>query len=323
MNTTTHRESDLRAQAVPRHPSNRQVYDKLIAWGWQPTKVKGGRMVMRAPVGDETIDVQQPQSHDANATSTFISIYRLTTQGDADLFWRGPSDLWLEMLKQRRSDEAARKEAAKKAPELAPRPPVVASGPRPNPEAPRPVAAAPAPTPQETTVPFTTTKTKPVPSIKDVQGAAWSMRSSKSFCIDDIAIRLGVDRGDKDAMKAVQNRVMQLCANGRLVRLKRGTYAYPQESSAVAAAMPAAPEPTTIAPAPVVAPPATALDVVGTTVIVATTPVAPVSSPVDVDGVIESVLDLLFPNGFKARHYRFIGPWIDVTKVMIKEVDNG
>lgn len=323
MNTTTHRESDLRAQAVPRHPSNRQVYDKLIAWGWQPTKVKGGRMVMRAPVGDETIDVQQPQSHDANATSTFISIYRLTTQGDADLFWRGPSDLWLEMLKQRRSDEAARKEAAKKAPALAPRPPVVASGPRPNPEAPRPVAAAPAPTPQETTMPFTTTKTKPVPSIKDVQGAAWSMRSSKSFCIDDIAIRLGVARDDKDAMKAVQNRVMQLCASGRLIRLKRGTYAYPQESSAVAAAMPAAPEPTTIAPATAVAPPATALDVVGTTVIVATTPVAPVSSPVDVDGVIESVLDLLFPNGFKARHYRFIGPWIDVTKVMIKEVDNG
>ena len=35
MSTTTHRESDLRAQAVPRHPSNRQVYDKLIAWGWQ------------------------------------------------------------------------------------------------------------------------------------------------------------------------------------------------------------------------------------------------------------------------------------------------
>ena len=111
---------------------------------------------------------------------------------------------------------------------------------------PRPVAA-PAPTPKEATVPFTTTKNKDVPSIKDVQGAAWSMRSSKSFCIDDIAIRLSVARDDKDAMKAVQNRVMQLCASGRLIRLKRGTYAYPQEPSAIAAATPAAPEPTTIA----------------------------------------------------------------------------
>lgn len=228
------------------------------------------------------------------------------------------------MLKQRRNDEEARKEAAKKAPLLAP--PVVASAPRPNPEAPRPVAAAPAPTPKEATVPFTTTKTKPkpVPSTKDVQGVAWSMRSSKSFCIDDIAIRLGVNRDDKDAIKAVQNRVMQLCANGRLVRLKRGLYAYPPEPADIAAAM-SIPAPTA-APAPAVPAATTALDMVGTAVMVATPPpvaVAPAAAPVDVDGVIESVLDLLFPDGFKARHYRFISPWIDATKVMMREVDNG
>lgn len=39
-----------------------------------------------------------------------------------------------------------------------------------------------------------------------------------------------------------------------------------------------------------------------------------------VDDVIEAVLDLLLPNGFKAQDLRVIQPWIEATKKMVGTV---
>jgi hypothetical protein len=42
-----------------------------------------------------------------------------------------------------------------------------------------------------------------------------------------------------------------------------------------------------------------------------------------VDDVIEAVLDLLLPQGFKAAHLRFIAPWVESTKRMVDAVGRG
>jgi hypothetical protein len=111
--------TDQRQSLVPRSPSNRRFFDRMVAWGWVPGKGDGDYVSMLTPpivTPSKTVKVRAPTHHNGNSTKAILDVYKATTAGDAELFWQGPSEMWLQMLEQHRQD-AERQRTEKQAAE--------------------------------------------------------------------------------------------------------------------------------------------------------------------------------------------------------------
>jgi hypothetical protein len=310
---------------VPRQPSNRSVYEQMIAWGWKPGKTDGSwQSMFSPPIGTKQVRlrVRPPQQHDANPATVFKEIYRLTTGGDPELFWRGPSDTWLQMLaneqqlaEKRKQDEyeasltrAAARAEAQAAAEAAKNQPVRILAVAPEPRA----TARPGLTEEgrkrmgKRTIHTITSK-----DVLEVLTAHDGPMTCKS-----IAKALGLDASaDADGKYPVSNKISNACRYlvdcDLAERVMNGTYRVTSKAKTINARVQhdGIHEDHSGIPA-VNAPPEAARPVV-----------ARVAE--SVDDVIEAVLDLLLPQGFKASHLRFIAPWVETTKRMVAEVDGG
>jgi len=291
--------------ATPRNPSNRSVITQMERWGWQIVKT-GKYVEMRAPIGTETVGVQAANKHDANATSVLLTIYRLTTQSDADLFWRGPSKLWTDMIEAKRAEELAARRKKFQQPEVnvqrlptewtppTTKEPAVAE---PEPKSPliRPVGKA-----------HGTRVATREQVIAELQATGKTMDAAM------VCRRLGLDPKDERERRAVNNHLSALYLDGRIRRMKTGNYRELASTEPVSSrplwAMPVATQPVAPAAAPSVA-------------VVQNDAVFAARRPNEsVDDVIEAVLDLLLPQGFQAKDLRVISPWIEATKLMVGTV---
>lgn len=281
--------------ATPRHPSNRSFITQMERWGWTIRK-SGELLTMRAPLGNETVQVQPANKHDANATSVMMTVYRLTTQGDADLFWRGPSQMWLDMIALKQEEEAAARRPRR------PDPPVAHAVPEHAPP-PADVKTEP-PTPERA-------RCKRMSTREGVYGVLAEHTGRGTLTATMVARRLGLDPNEEQERRSVNNHLSALFLEGRVDRPKMGHYRVPSprpsrpgQEAVLSTPMPVVAQP--VAPAAPAPPPPPA-----------PAPVAPAES---VDDVIEAVLDLLLPGGFKAQDLRVIQPWIDATKLMVGTV---
>lgn len=310
MTDTEARSFNRNESATPRNPSNRSVITQMERWGWQIVKT-GKYVTMRAPIGDETVGVQAANKHDANATSVLLTIYRLTTQSDADLFWRGPSKLWTDMIDAQRAKERDERRKKLEQPEIKAHMP----------------AAWDTPTPKEPTVPEPEPKQEPsliranskyVHMATREQVIEVLQTTGKTMDAAMICRRLGLNPLEERERRCVSNHLSALYLAGRIQRPKAGKYRVLAPISTVRPG----PSPIAVTPTPAVA----------RSVAPAAPPVAIVQNEVvfaarkgdesvdDVDDVIEAVLDLLLPQGFQAKDLRVISPWIEATKLMVGTV---
>lgn len=128
----------------------------------------------------------------------------------------------------------------------------------------------------------------------------------------EIAEAMGFDPADRMVTRGLANR---LSYNAKLPdspieSVRRGLYRLKQGRRQ---------EPTVVAATTSVSPAVVSVPVEAQPVEIVTAP-TPAQS---MDDVLEAVLDLLLPNGFKARHMRFIQPWMTATQRMIEEVTSG
>lgn len=306
---------------IPRQPSNRRLIEQMILWGWTPHK-SGKYTTMRPPIGNETVDVQPAQKHDANATSIFLAIYRLTTQGDADLFWRGPSELWLEMLAEQREAERKKREKMNE------------------PRGQQAVPAAPPLVVTQSVEParpstkgrpsyFTGQKYSSTKSVLEVLEAS----PNRSMDAEAICKKLGLNPDVLAERRSVSNTLSFLYKKGEVRRMKVGSYRALAPESPPRQEMTLTTDGLLLPVTPIIFDP----PVDGVTqnshpisVTLAHEPIVVVvnNSPLtadkhieeSVDDVIEAVLDLLLPKGFKAQDLRVITPWIEATKTMVGAV---
>lgn len=315
--------------AIPKHPSNRKIIEMLLLWGWALGKRRGQMQEMiGAPLGNTkgvTLAVAAASQHDANPTSVFLEIYQLTTDGDAEAFWEGPTDpqFWASVVKQARDREKRRKDeiqadALAKAAENAQRQamleraanrrrerlhvlPDVPVLPEPA-KARKPRKEEPMPTP------------KPSDRLIYVDPDKVKVRSTDVFNVlvtNDrpmntaaIVKEMGLEPTVTN-IRDVNNRCVYLANKQLAVRVLNGTYRATSQGHTIAARIQhdvssLEHEQPRAAPPPQVA----------------------VSQVVEsIDDVIEAVLDLLLPQGFRAADLRYIAPWVDSTKAMITQVN--
>jgi hypothetical protein len=320
--------------AIPRHPSNRKVIDQMMLWGWALGK-RGGRwqQMIGAPIGATagvTLAVCAATQHEANPTTVFLEIYRLTTSGDAEAFWEGPPDpqFWSDTVRQARDRERRRKEveqtdALAKAAENAQRqamleraanrrkerlhilPDVPELPPEPKARKPRKEEAVP------------TSQTPGYPTIRSSAVFDVLARNDRPMNAMAIVKELGLEENALNA-KVVNDRCNYLQDKGLAVRVMNGVYRASPQGHAIAARIQHDVS-NTNGSQPTAAPP-------NPTTLV-TTSLDPGAEPrvisvaiESIDDTIEAVLDLLLPNGFRAADLRFIGPWVESTKVMIAQV---
>lgn len=76
--------------SVPSKPSNRHLFDTMIAWGWVPGKPSNGHveMIWDFPGTPKTkLTVAQSGHHAATADEVIKMVIQLTTGGDREKFW--------------------------------------------------------------------------------------------------------------------------------------------------------------------------------------------------------------------------------------------
>ena len=322
---------------VPRHPSNRRIIEQMKSWGWEEGKSNGNWLTMWAPpVGDmagHQLKVRPATQHDANPTSTFLRIYELTTGGNAERFWRGPSATWLRMVVERKEEIArTRREIAKRELEAqATKAAMRAAGQAPAAVAPAPVIQPEkALTKKEVGALMAPQLSKYDPNIDRFPRDAvleHVLKAGKPLKTAEVIAAFGADPADRGNQVMMNNRLNNLVLSGRLTRVGRGTFTAPTPERPTAPAPAPAPTPP---PAPTPAPTPAPEPEPEPTPPEKPTPVAPVRrlTPVaqvsraaaSMDDTIEAVLDLLLPDGFKASHLRYIAPWIDATKAMVTAV---
>lgn len=306
-----------RASRIPRHPSNRSFIEQMMKWGWEVGKTDGSWQSMFSPPIAERqvrVRVRPATQHDANPTSVFMEVYRLTCAGDGEMFWRGPSDMWLQML----SMEKAKAEKAKKAAyeeslaKAAKRAEVKAAE----------AAAKNQPVRVLALVPDTKGEPMVAPpkngQLRDpVKGVRLGSKDVLEVLTDHdgpmtvktVGLKLGLDMDDDHNIRDVANRCGYLVAKGLAERVMQGTYRVSNEGKTIDARVQHDGIHSRQAEKPAPRP------------VAATTTVAEVAD--SIDDVIEAVLDLLLPQGFKASHLRFIAPWVESTRRMVEAVGNG
>ena len=305
---------------IPRMPSNRRFIVQMLAWGWKQKKSGGRYITMLAPMeSKETVEVQPPHKHDANATSTFLKVYQLTTQGDAELFWRGPNDLWLEMIKDYEAREAKRKAENMVISSTLERP--VIDGTVHAAPAPPPQVRAPEPSEEPVAPPDGPKKRGRTPGgvvayLRTADLLA-VMEVNRTLDTDQLCRRAGLDPNDLSQRRAVSNLLSTLTRAGKTRRMSVGKYRLVDDGVPRPAPLPTtlSPASSTLAHETIETPPATATIIHNSVINNSAKP-----AEETVDDVIEAVLDLLLPNGFKAQDLRVIQPWIEATKKMVGTV---
>jgi hypothetical protein len=311
-----------RASRIPRSPSNRSFIEQMLKWGWEVGKTDGTwQSMFSPPIASKQVRVRvRPATqHEANPTSVFLEVYRLTSNGDGELFWRGPSDMWLQMLSMEKAKaekakkdeyEASIAKAAKKAEaQAAQASPVLALVP--DTQEGEPMVAPPKNGKLRDPAKGVRLGAKDVLEVLTEHDGPMTVKS--------IGKALGLDMSDQQNIADVANRGSYLVTKGLAERVMQGTYRVSNEGKTIDARvqhdgihrttdtpvqrafdMPAVTQHQAPAQKPEVV------------------PVAQVAE--SVDDVIEAVLDLLLPQGFKASHLRFIAPWVEATKRMVQEV---
>jgi hypothetical protein len=272
------------------------------------------------PIAEKQIRVRvKPATqHEANPTTTFRDVYKITCDGDAEMFWHGPSDMWLQMLSMERAkaEKRAKDEVAAslaKAAERAER--MAADAAMKNQPvrviAPEPERGAPVANPKPGELLREAKAGTRVPSNAVLEILT---EHDGPMTVKTIVAKMGLDTSNIRNTIDVANRCGYLTQKGLAERVMQGTYrisdrgktndARVQHDGIHLRAVPQQPDPPAVTqqqpPAPEVARVAES-----------------------VDDVIEAVLDLLLPQGFKAAHLRFIAPWVESTKRMVDAVGRG
>lgn len=292
---------------VPTHVTNGKLIDQMKEWGWREGKANGNFVTMRPPanIDGETIKVKPRQVHNGNSSRVISDVYRLTCQGDRELFWRGPSELWVEMVaraeyeaeqrRQARETAAAERATARAANAAATAPPVPSPAPA---DPPRPKRR----------------RTSDVTS-KDV--LAVLVKLDRPTRAVDVAADLNIDPTAAN-LKTLVARLGYLADKGHAVRVMNGCYRVAPTAAAMAGRYDHdVQHHGDIVPPIVVDPPAPPADVVvaeqhSTEVVV----VYRATPEVDEEAELEAVLDMLLPDGYKAKHRRMVEDWVELTRKM-------
>jgi hypothetical protein len=278
-------------------------------WGWEKGKSNGTWQSMHSPEIDGVLTVRvrvRPATqHDANPTSVFMEVYRLTTDGDGEMFWRGPTEGWQQYLSMEKAKAAKRKKAEQEAAlaKAAERAAAKAAEHK-------PVLTI---VPEEKGGPMAVPNKEPKPvrlPSKDVLEVL--TEHDGPMTVKSIGKKLGLDMTNPQNIEDVANRGAYLVSKGLAERVMQGTYRVANSARTIDARVQHDVQreavPQHQAPAAEVAPRVQ----------------SPASVVVEsIDDTIEAVLDLLLPQGFKASHLRYIAPWIEATRRMVEEVSKG
>lgn len=303
------------APRTPRHPSNRSFIEQMKQWGWETGKTDGQWQSMFSPPVTENrvrIRVRPATQHQANPTTVFLDVYKITCDGDSEMFWRGPSAVWLEMLANevRKAEQRKRDQAAAELAKAAQRAEAQrAEAERRNPPVRHLVSAPQIEPTQEVTVAHEPTQQTDVRHVANAKLASKDVLDvltahDRPMSVKAIGAQLGLDTTDHQTKRDIANRAAYLVSRGLAERVMNGSYRIAKRGQAVDHRVrhdieAEAREAPAVARQSVV----TAIE--------------------SIDDSMEAVLDLLLPEGFKASHLRFITPWMEATRRMVEAVRNG
>lgn len=274
--------------AAPTHPSNRHFYEQLLLWGYKVKKRSSGWIKLTAPNGDE-VSVRPPHHHTGNSRKALqipVALLNVT---------------WAEFWDKQPATTAVPPKA----------------------EAPAEVAT------EETSMSDTDSKKTRSPARSQRYRGA-------SNAVLEVMVAANEPMTTKRLVEVtglpndtINHACHYLHTLDLIERVKYGCYKVKQGNghvehrvgidirSAVADVVAPSPElepaqASAVAPVAVVEPPLTQA-------VVVTPPAA--TSPIDADSMINDVLDLLFPNGFKAKHLPLIDAWRRATVNLLSEVE--
>lgn len=288
---------------VPTQPSNRSVIHQLKLWGWSIRVTTGDWIDMHHPERPERLRVRPEHYHSGNGKDVLAAVYR--ANGSADAFWRRDTPYFqsdvrfqksaggAQMTDEQMEEFAAAQRAAHEAPASDVETPAVVD----------PVGSVPA------------AAEVPQKEGRDVYGVAprrGTMESNVLNVFESLAPRdvtIGQVSGLLDMSRMeVSNCVSRLVRRGLVLRdpsgrkgIWRRSGLQAQDSIAPAAA------------APVLVP----------VVVTQTAPalkLVPTPTPAVTADVVDDLLDLMFPDGIRARHLDLVEEWRTLTRRLINEV---
>lgn len=330
---------------VPARVSNGRLIEQMLLWGWTLDKSHGDMVLMKHPLTRHKIDVRAATYHKGNPTSTIREVYSLTTESDAGRFWARTAPL----------TEVAAEAYAAALPEIHPIAPP--PGPRlPNPgtrdESGTPPGLVADPAPELKDPPRVIKNRGLTNKVFEAM-----LREQRPTSARQLAVRLGHDAVatasalsylyGKDLLERVKQGFYQLpdalrTEDMRVIHRIIGDLneGLPLEHVRMVMAHHADPPERVITEAKINAvsieaegTPGTSLTVLASEpkavqdVVAALAPDpdprdrdAPPMAEEDVDDLIDTVLDMMFPDGFKARHRRTVEAWAEATCKLIVEV---
>lgn len=213
-------------------------------------------------------------------------------------------------------------------------------------DATKPVSADPPEEPKEAPVNTPAPKEGPLPPVKPVDEVSTFTKGLTNRILDHLVRSdqpMSIDRLARLEPDARRDSIGAACSNlvkyGVAERVKTGVYRIRDEArrgSDVRVGLDitarTAPEPTPAPPAPVeqpvpvpIAPPVVKSEVVRSGDDRPETPAYPVVRPgsTDMDEMLNDTLDLLFPQGFKAKHLPLIDRWRQATIALMRDINEG
>lgn len=299
---------------VPTSPSNRTWLRQAALWGWREGRRKGSEVILHAPpvnkhMKNRTVEMKTGDASDRNSDRNVKELVDLTCAGDRVMFWHGPSTTWTQMA------EAAWETLEQEKYERS-HPPMS--------KAPTAPPAA-APEQKQETPPVKKAKWGTVGAhkvvVEDIIKGEVRAGRGDVITVDTVAVQY-----DPDRRMDARFRMSVASIMGRLPILerhegRRGIYRY------IGPDLSPRPVPTPIQDPPL--PPAEAPPVVETaavapipvtpTITYVPLPEPPKPEPQDPEQVVTTVLDLLFPDGFKASALPAIMQWREATLALMKE----
>lgn len=322
---------------VPSRVSNGRLIEQMLLWGWTIDKRHGDMVLMKHPIMRRKIDVRAATYHKGNTTQTIRDVYDLTTDNDAARFWARTEPLGAEA----EATLVAPRPIGPERPEPEPDEPAIAPEDR--------FAAVARSSDDELTdrLVASASYTPPAEPDKDpprvIRNRGLTNKVFESLLRDQrptssrqLAVRMGHD------VNAVSSALSYLYSRELLERVKTGFYQLPPDLrtedvrvihrivNQLNEGLPLEYLRTTLAHDSASTPPLETQPLAVQDVVAALTPTEPdpdprdrdaaPMDPADVDDLIDTVLDMMFPDGFKARHRRTVDAWAEATRKLIVEV---
>lgn len=300
--------------------SNRRFIDRMVDWGWETAQSKGEHVVMTLPTGDE-VWVCAPQVHNRNPLSVFNEVMRCTGDIDWTTFWttdvpaelrRITAELEAELEReQRRHGKRSRQKKEERRRMAASQPARVID-----------LDSASDVTDELQALERETEETREHRTRVQPRVLALLMESGEPWAISNIAKHLGIN--NDSSVSGACGRLMQ---QGLVRRVAHGVYQAVRTGGDHKVHISVG-QPPEAAPVPLMASfptPAPEIPAAART--------APPSAPSDPrqtppkgedqwEETINEVLDLMFPNGFKARHLPLIDRWRQATTALMRELQD-